>query len=277
MSEPRKHHIVAQTYQRGFARKKGRTYQVRALNKRTGEGGLRSVRDNFAERDLNTIAEADGTRNQDVEKFLAEQIDGPAAPVLGALREDRFPLDDERRSILSIFMSAQLVRGRWPRENIGGFIEETSRLTLKMAAAHYTDEKWIEVLGEVPSDATRQQFLNNERHFDIRPTNAMLLQTILAPVDEVAGYLSARTWTLVRFAKPCLLTAENPVVHITPRDDSSGYGVATAERMYMAVSPTRGLVLSHPWSSWPEAIVDGTEALAERLNPDPPIELRERV
>jgi hypothetical protein len=40
----------------------------------------------------------------------------------------------------------------------------------------------------------------------------------------------------------------------------------TAERIYMPVSATLALVLSHPWTNWPEAVVSGTTDLAARLN-----------
>ena len=89
---------------------------------------------------------------------------------------------------------------------------------------------------------------------------------MLGSVEEIAGYLLQRTWTLVRFDSPCLFTAENPVVHINPRGDTAGFGVLPAERMYMPVSPTHALVLSHPWTSWPERCVNGTVELARRLN-----------
>src|SRR5581483_11017767 len=68
------------------------------------------------------------------------------------------------------------------------------------------------------------------------------------------------------FCEPCLFTGEHPVVHITPYADSTGYGVVTAERLYMPLSTTTALVLSHPWAGWPESVVRGTEELARRLN-----------
>lgn len=63
MSDPRKHHFVAQLYQRGFARRKGKSFQVRVLNKTSGEGGIRNVRDAFSQRDWNTIKTEDGLRS----------------------------------------------------------------------------------------------------------------------------------------------------------------------------------------------------------------------
>jgi hypothetical protein len=118
VSEPRKHHRVAQLYQRGFARKKGKSWQVRVIDRATGEGGVRSVRDVFAQRDWNTVVDEDGNKDFSVEELLAQYIDGPAATAIGELRRDRFPLMEWHRDALALFMAAQLSRGRMPRENV---------------------------------------------------------------------------------------------------------------------------------------------------------------
>lgn len=266
VSEPRKHHLVAQLYQRGFARKKGKSWQVRVVDRATGEGGVRSVRDVFAQRDWNTVVDEDGNKDFSVEGLLAQYIDGPAAPVLGELRRDIFPLTERHRDALALFLAAQLTRGRMPRENVAKFVVDLNRQMLRMTVANYTDEHWMRAIGEVPDEKTKRMFMDSEKHFAIRPTNALLLQTLLGPVGEVAEYVAKRTWTLVRFDEPCLFTGENPVVHIDPAGGEFGFGVATCEQMYMPISTTRALVLAHPWTSWPETVVNGTRQLAERLN-----------
>lgn len=69
---------------------------------------------------------------------------------------------------------------------------------------------------------------------------------------------------LVRFERPCLFSGEHPVVHIVGA--TGGYGIATAERFHFPISTDRSLVLSHPWSNWPERAVYGMAELARRLN-----------
>jgi hypothetical protein len=265
MAESRKHHYVPQGYQRGFARQKGKAHQVYVLDLATGEGGLRNVQDTFAIRDWNAIQNEDGTRNQDVEHFLATEIDDPGARALLAMRSGRYPLTPEQRGDLAVFMAAQMTRGVWTRENFVKFAEESARMMLRTAASNYGPADWIRVAGEVPTDEIVRRIIHNEDHMEIHPTNALILMTVLDPIDDVAPIFSKRVWTLVRFAEPCLLTAENPVVHINPYGEA-GWGVGTAERMYMPVSPTLGLVMSAPWSDWPEEIVNGSADLAERLN-----------
>jgi Protein of unknown function (DUF4238) len=266
MAPPRKHHYVAQTYQRGFARQKGKAFQVRIIHRGTGHGGIRNVRDTFSRRDWNTMEMRDGTKQFGVEQLLADHVDAEAAPALEATRRHRFPLSRANREALAMFMAAQLSRGRAVREGLTESLIAVNRLMLRSIAANYSDERWREITGETSSRQTREMMAHSERYFDIQPTNAMLLQTLFSSVQEIAEILDMRTWTLVQFQAPCLFTGEHPVVHINPSGEPTGYGVATAEQMYLPTSATQALVLSHPWTSWPEMRVKGTIELATRLN-----------
>jgi hypothetical protein len=266
VSAPRKHHLVAQVYQRGFARAKGKSFQVMVLNKATGEGGLRNVRNTFAKRDWNTIEDGAGTKEFGVEVLLADNVDALAAPALQAMRDGRFPLEPADREAMAVFMAAQLNRGRAPRQNLSEFIAEVSHLMLRQAALNYTDEQWLDAIGKIPSQEQREHIVNSEKHFELRPTNAVLLKTLLSSVDEIAELLHMRTWTLARFASGCLFTGEHPVVEINPSGEATGSGVMTAELIYIPLSAKLALVLSHPWTNWPEAVVSGTTELARRLN-----------
>lgn len=266
MSDPRKHHFVAQLYQRGFARRKGKSFQVRVLNRTSGDGGIRNVRDAFSQRDWNTIKTEDGLKEFGVERVLAEYIDAEAASALEATRNHQFPLSRPDREALAMFMSAQLSRGRAVREGLAESIIEVQRLLLRLGAVNYSDEQLREITGQEPSAELREMMANSEKYFDIEPTNAMLLQAMFSSVQEIAEKLDMRTWTLAQFDSPCLFTGEHPFVHINPSGESIGFGVVTAEQLYLPTSPTQAVVLSHPWTSWPEAPVEGTMELATRLN-----------
>lgn len=266
VSDPRKHHFVAQVYQRGFARRKGKSFQVRVLNKRSGEGGVRNVRDAFSQRDWNTIKTEEGLKEFGVERVLAEHVDAEAAPALEATREHQFPLSRRDREALAMFMSAQLSRGRAVREGLAESIVEVNRLLLRLGAVNYSDERLREITGQEPSAELREMMANSEKYVEIQPTNAMLLQAMFSSVQEIAEMIDRRTWTLVRFDSPCLFTGEHPFVRINPSGESLGFGVATAEQLYLPTSPIQAVVLSHPWTSWPEARVKGTMELATRLN-----------
>ncbi len=120
-----------------FARRKGKSFQVRVLNKTSGEGGIRNVRDAFSQRDWNTIKTEGGLKEFGVERVLAEHIDAEAASALEATRKHQFPLSRPDREALAMFMSAQLSRGRAVREGSAGSIIEVHRLLLRLGAMNY--------------------------------------------------------------------------------------------------------------------------------------------
>lgn len=268
MAAPRKHHLVPQFYQRAFARRSTtKRWEGLVVDLDHPErGGVHNIENVFVQRDFNTVTTDEGDMEFVVEEFLTDYVDTPAAPAVQALRQRNFPLIEPWRDALALFMATQLSRGRATRESLTEFITELQHTTMKMMARTRTDEQWVEAIGYVPDAKTIERLANSDKHFDIKPTNAHLLKVALGPGPEIAGYLAQRTWTFVQFEQPCLLTAENPVVHINPSGETPGYGVATAEQMYLPVSPTQGLLLSHPWSDWPPARVNGSRSLAERLN-----------
>jgi uncharacterized protein DUF4238 len=266
MSEPRGHHQVAQFYQRGFARQRGKTWQVAVLDRRTGERRIQNVANTFKQRDWNTVKDEDGNMNFAVEKALAELVDQPAAAAFHQLREGCYPLGTNARRDVARFVSAQLTRGRHIRDNLTTFMVEIGQRMVSLAAQNYTDEQWQEAIGEVPTEEQRAQLIDNEKHFQLVPTAAGLLDPLLANVEEIAAMLERRSWTLVRFPEPWLFAGEHLVIHINPSGHEMGYGVATADQLYAPVSPTHALLMSFPWSRWPEALVNGTRELAERLN-----------
>jgi len=238
------------------------------VDRRTGQArGPMTVRDIFAERDYNTIIDADGNRDFAAERLLAEHVEDVAAPGLDALRAGRFPLGERDREHVALFMAAQLSRGRTIRNNLAEAISEAMSMALSLSAQNASDEHFEQVLGHPLSAAEREALIHNRKHMTIRPTNAAILRATLSSIAELADMLlMQRTWTLVAFPNPCLFSGEHPVVHINPSGESHGYGVVTAERLYMPVSTTVALVLSRPWTGWPEKVVSGTEELARRLN-----------
>lgn len=267
MSEPRKHHIVPQLYQKGFARRRGKNWYAVVVDRETGQARAPgTIRDIFAERDYNTILDADGARDVRIERLLAEDVETASAPGLQALGASAFPLSEADRQQVAIFMATQLTRGRVIRNNLSDALSRVMSMALSVAAQNASDEHFRSILGRDLTAQEREMLVHNPDHMTIRTTNAAVLPGLLAPIADAAEALMQRNWTLVVFPEPWLITAENPVVHMNPSGDSMGYGFATAERIYMPVSPTHALVLSHPWAGWPERVVHGIEELAHRLN-----------
>jgi hypothetical protein len=197
------------------------------------------------------VLDEDGTKDFAIEHILARLVDGPAAPAFDSMRADRFPLTEGGRFEVARFMSAQLTRGPRIRENLSEFMLENMRRAVALAAQHYTDEQWREAIGEVPSPEVRRRMLNSDDHFDIRPTNAGLLEVLFGTVEEIAGLLMPRSWTLVRFRTPSLFTSAHPVIFIYMNPALPAYGVAIADQIYLPVSTTHGLASRPPGRAGP--------------------------
>lgn len=263
MADPRQHHYVPRGYQKGFANAKT---QVTVVNRETGETFTSNTKNVFQRRDWNTLEGEAGERIFDIEVNLGNFIDGPSALCFERLRGGNHTLDPDERFLLCHFMSVQLVRGTQVREQLRQFTREINNKILSLNATNLTEEGWKEKVGEVPTREVIERMANDPASLGIEPTEGLLIQTLLANQSEVAEMLERRTFTVVEFEDDVLFTGECPVVHINPSGQSMGYGVATAERMYMPISPRLALVLSAPWAGWPEGSVQGTPELAKRLN-----------
>ena len=263
MTDPRHHHFVPQGYQKGFANDRN---QVTVVDRHTGETFTSHTRNVFQRRDWNTFEGEHGERFFEVEENLGRIIDGPSAVCFAHLREGELELRPEERFLLCHFMAMQLVRGVQPREQLRRSATEVNNLILSLNATHLTPDQWMERVGEVPTRRTLARMASNPESLGIQPAEGFLSQTLMSHQHEVAEMLEMRTFTVVEFDDDSLFTGEFPFVHINPSGQTMGYGVATAERLYLPVSPRVAIVLSHPWSGWPEGIVNGDAGLAKRLN-----------
>lgn len=218
MSDPRKHHIVPQLYQKGFARPTGNVWKAFVLNRRSGQArGPMTVRDIFVERDYNTILDAEGNPDFAAERLLAEHVEDVAAPGLEALRAGRFPLGERDREHVALSMAAQLSRGRVIRNNLAEAMSEAMSMALSLSAQNASVEHFEQVLGHPLSAAQREALIYNREHMTIRATNAAILPATLSSIADLADMLLVqRTWTLVVFPEPCVFTGEHPIVHINP-------------------------------------------------------------
>lgn len=263
ITNPRQHHYVPQGYQNGFANERK---QVTVVDRRSGESYTSNTRNVFQQRDFYTLEDAAGEKLFEVENNLGDVIDGPSAVCFERLRNGNLALEPDERFLLCHFMSVQLVRGTQIREQLRSFTKDINDRIISLNATHLTPDGWKQKIGEVPTGEALRRMASDPASLGIQPSEGLLIQTLLANQNDVAEMLEKRTFTVVQFEQDSLFTGECPVVHINPSGRSTGFGVATAERMYLPVSPRVALVLSLPWAEWPEGSVIGTPELAKRLN-----------
>lgn len=107
-NEPKLHHFLPRAYLRGFSDANGSLWVCDRLR-----GAVRRQRpDNTgAEQEMYT-RELGEKRNRDVERVLAQAVDGPGSAVIHYLRDGgQRPLLEEQRLPLAVFTAALILRG----------------------------------------------------------------------------------------------------------------------------------------------------------------------
>lgn len=261
MADPRGHHLLPQTYQRGFANAKN---QVRIVDRETGEGYTVSVRDAFKRRDWNAVKDEDGRLDHTAERLLAEYVDDPASPGLQQLRNGDLNLSDEDRLGVGVFIAAQMGRTPGWREAVNQFHIDLGRRLLALAAQHYSDERWEEITGERPTPEMRDRIARQDGfEITIDKSELFISQQV---AHDVGPMVAAMSWTLVEFVEPWLFASGLPVMLLaqTPPPPMMGLGLGTADATYVPVSPSRALWIQPVDRA--DRVVAGNRALARRLN-----------
>jgi hypothetical protein len=257
---PRRHHLLAKLYQRGFANAQG---QAGLLVRETGEWDApRNIATLFRERDFYAFVDEDGVRRQDFEDLLALEVDSPAGEGFKALREGEFPLPAAQREDVGRFIAAQVTRGRHVRELAARFLGDLDRAATRLRLANAGPEYWQQQLGYVPSEEERRAWAEGAPT-PLDTTKEDVLVAQVAPVEAVAESILGRTWTLVSFERPCLFTSDEPVTMVSGKRAEA---VGTADDIALPVSTTKALVLSWPGSGLDETTLVAHDDFAARLN-----------
>ncbi|MFF3547515.1 DUF4238 domain-containing protein [Streptomyces platensis] len=142
----KEHHLVPKYWLRAFAE------DGHVLGRWRGGAEHRTpVRRAAVARHFNTDPLAEGERRVALETYLDRHVDGPAAPVLRALCEGRWPLDQGREAVVLDALAWQVVRTRAFRS----FDEQVGRHVFPAAWAAEAVGYCEEQLGRPLSEAER--------------------------------------------------------------------------------------------------------------------------
>jgi hypothetical protein len=261
MTAPRGHHLLPQTYQRGFANAKN---QVLVVERATGQGHVVNIRDAFKRRDWNAVKDQDGNLDHTAEQLLADYVDAPASPGLQQLRNGDLDLEPADRIGVGVFIAAQMGRTQYMRESFGEFEAGVLRQTLALAAQHYSDERWEEITGEIPSAEIRDRIARGEG-FEISVDKAELF-VVQEVAHDLGPMVASMSWLRVDFDEPCLLSSSHPVVMLAERPPPRmmGLGLGTADATYVPLSPSRALAVRPTLGA--DRAFTGSPSLARKLN-----------
>lgn len=247
-------HIVPAGYLRGFA-EGNMIMRHKVATNRVYERSVRKV--GTRKRMYSRHRPRDGSRIDDVEWALS-QLENHVESVRQA--DQRFPFSREDRSVIAEFAASQHVRSpKWALPN-----KETHEALMAE----------IETNGLLPSDPIVNEVTKPglKRNAARLGTDTALLATMQRWIYVTKTVFYAMHWTLVRFARPVLITSDHPIVlwpaTEEPRRPTAGTGVGLLNTLEVRYPLTSHLCLLMTWRNEPDAleIVAGNREKAQNIN-----------
>jgi hypothetical protein len=213
-------------------------------------------------------------RETDVEEFFANQVEPGAARALRRMVDQgAFPPPAGVRHALSLFLAFQFVRGASLRSALVEHYEVMAKkigslMTEDMARRHLRETD-----GAEPSDEEVQglvEFAHDTDGYRVGVSSEANLH--LGPMLKIAvdliPYFAKRSWQLIRFSTPMLVTGDEPVALVdrTAIPGSEPLGLAAAREIVFTTDSSSALVLVRPDRSETEQARTGTAAMARIIN-----------
>jgi len=196
----------------------------------------------------------DGVVSKEVEKFLADQVEGPASSALLAIDNMGLASDpgSGEREALSAFIAYQMTRT--PERRSEMMMAEAVRDFL--GGRELTEPLMAEYLetchlGFTPSERETRASWNfiwyQLNHLD-PGTPEMTMEIMHATGLRLLPKLAAMHWSIEHNRKQRLITSDQPVLiwkRPSPRDRFEGVGIETADEIRLPLDPAKQLVLTH--------------------------------
>lgn len=247
-------HIVPAGYLRGFANG-NLIMRHKVATNRAYERSVRKV--GTRKRAYVRHRPKDGSRIDDVEWALS-QLENHVESVREA--DQRFPFSREDRSVIAEFAASQQVRSpKWAEQNK----EDHEALMAE-----------IDANGLLPSNPIINEIIKPglKRNAARLGTDTALLGTMQRWIYVTKTVFYAMHWTLIRFARPVLITSDHPVVlwpaTEEPRPPTDSTGVGLLNTLEVRYPLTSQLCLLMTWRDEPDApkIVSGNREKAKSIN-----------
>jgi hypothetical protein len=282
---PKSHHVLPQFYLRAWASYEGKI-GARLRNGKTFETGAEAL---AVEKDFYTAEQPDGTKDASVEKALAE-VDAMGAAVHATLLRREFPVGPEQKASFSQWLGLQWVRGRNTRTSGHELADKLQKMIIRIGLENAAMDRpastkptqqavprsTLDGSEGVPipdfSDLSKAERDQMERELDDVwfevPREAMLLQ-MLTMMFSVAVPFQEAEWHLLAFGGPLLFTSDEPIIlqrDWRPENQFLGVGPATADQMYVPISPSLCLAVVRTGGVGRESIHDLPDDEAEKIN-----------
>jgi hypothetical protein len=233
-----------------------------------------SVGNALVERHFYTIPGVDEAPDTAFEKMLADQIEGPGADGIRRIVDERraatFP---KPRSSVARLVAFQYLRGPSSRfatvEQYKGLVKKTAKLSTPEMFKRYLGE----MMAEDVSDEEAQElyeFAQDDEQYEIGVSSESLLHAQLAvmTVPTIVRRLLARTWEVVEFKAPLLVTGDEPVALMDEDavDPGEALGISLASTIVFPTDPWHAILMHRGGHRQINERRIGDAALAHRIN-----------
>jgi hypothetical protein len=249
-SNPKRHHTVPRFYLERFSV----DGQVELVDRSDfGKSFLIHIERALAENRFYSIETDEGGWDPEAEKFLATYVDAPASSAIRRMFDEGRPLNAPGpREIISMFLAFQSVRGARERHALVEHAKAVQRKMASMATPElvlrYARERGDEEMTEEEAADTAEFARAGEYTIKINREASLHLGAALPIIQHLAPMFFARSWQVLEFPEPWLVTSDEPVALVGADPDAPGSagGFPLAREIVFPIDPQRALIMVRP-------------------------------
>lgn len=239
----KRQHTVSKFYLRGFANDTGTVMRYDLAERKAVP---LSLNDASVVKDFYSVTLPDGSLSDVFEKLFAD-IEGDASAALEAVLAGDWQLRDEARQGLATWCALQYLRSEQIRAQQTHIAGEMIRLLVGVSGKEALRRKIQRAEGRSVGDEELDREwtdLTKEGGPDIQPNVEQHIDTIMSLVPGTAAYFHDSHWTVVRFQRRPLVTADSPVTLHAEEDHPPYMGVGIFNAGLFAVPLSRRTVMT---------------------------------
>jgi hypothetical protein len=267
MGEPKRHHVVPAFFLRRFARDGVVELIPRDDLSRVIPAGVENA---LVEKHFYSV-DTDTGRDATVEKMFSSLVEGPASRALRRVVDEGKSMRlAGLRGAISTFMAFQFVRGMAARQAQVEFFKANARKVASLLTPSILQAE-LARQGEPVSDDEARDIVKFAQSGDydvgVSSEAAAHLPAALKTALEIVPLLFNRSWVLLEFDLPMLLTGDEPVGLIGESlSPGEAMGVYHASEVVFPVDPRHALVLVRTDKPCEEGRDVGTRRMANIIN-----------
>ena len=250
-----KHHYVTRAYlDNMLARGEKRLW----VYERNSDRVFRNIPANLASaRAYYTTTNKDGVEQDQFEKLLAADIEGPGIPVIRKLSVGSSQLSMQEIAYGAMLIATQELRVPFKMEQLSAMMKAAGESFLKSAMSRpgvmesafqeLKDSGKINPL--LSADEMRRNY--DEGGFDIVTTTSGKLWALGTMLRQLINTYAMMKWTVLIAPEEMIVTSDCPVCRDYPVAPGAPAGVVNPDlTLYFPISPTRVVVLQHDVKKW---------------------------